>query len=246
MSESAIRARGLEKHFGAVSALRGVDLEVEQGSVHAILGPNGAGKTTLLRILSGLSHATRGEVEIKTNASPACAPRHARAFVGYVGHATLLYPELTASENLVFVGRLYGIEKPEVRASQLLREEGLEDVQHRKAGTFSRGMAQRLSIARALVHDPRLVFLDEPFTGLDGPSRSRLAERLETLRDEGRTLVLITHDLRIASRLAQTAHFLLRGEIVHRAKNDEVAAHRLESSYREWIEGNGSGERSVP
>ncbi len=236
MSSVALRARSLEKRFGAVVALRGLDLEVERGAVHAILGPNGAGKSTLLRILAGLSHPSRGEVRIISPDGIESDPRKARRALGYVGHASLIYPELSARENLLFTGRLYGVPNRDQRARQLLREEGLEGAADRRAGDFSRGMAQRLSIARALVHDPELILLDEPFTGLDRRSARRLTTRLSALRDEGRTLVLITHDLDQAGELADTAQVMIRGNFVRSLAGDELESHSLEAAYVEALE----------
>ncbi|MCP4037531.1 MAG: ABC transporter ATP-binding protein, partial [bacterium] len=200
-----------------------------RGTIHAILGPNGAGKTTLLRILAGLSHPTAGEVEIDVDGE-AKKPKHARAALGYVGHATLLYPELSARENLLFTARLYGLGDGEARAAQLLEDEGLSDVADLRAGTFSRGMAQRLSIARARIHDPKVVLLDEPFTGLDRRSADRLAEHLTGLRAEGRALVLITHDAAMAARLAERAEILIAGRVADRVSGRDLNVERLEAS----------------
>jgi len=227
-----VAARGLRKHFGALSALDGIDLELAEGRTLAILGPNGAGKSTLLRVVAGLAHPTGGELVVLAGRNR----RAARAQVGFVGHATLLYSELSARENLVFAGRLYGLADPHARADTLLREEALEPVADRRAGTFSRGMAQRLAIARALVHDPRLVLLDEPFTGLDGRAADRLASRLGRLRSEGRTLLLVTHDLARASALADEVVILLHGRVVHHASGDALSAAALEESYRAALE----------
>ncbi len=232
MSETALRARAVEKRFGALRALRGVDLTVERGSIHAVLGPNGAGKTTLLRILAGLSHATAGSVEIDIAGQPV-EPKHARGAIGYVGHATLIHPELTARENLLFAARLYRVEDAEVRAQRLLDDEALGNVADVRAGAFSRGMSQRLSIARARIHDPSLVLLDEPFTGLDRAAMGRLAAHLERLRDEGRALVLITHDVEIATRLASEVSILRRGEISEIVSGTQITIDRLEAGMEE-------------
>jgi len=234
VSDLAVEAHGLEKRFGAVAALRGVDLTLARGSALAVLGPNGAGKSTLLKVLAGLNQPSHGSVQMRARDGRSGSPRQARPWVGYVGHATLLYPELTARENLIFAGRLYGVKDPAMRADGLLEEEGLAEFSARRAGTYSRGMSQRLAIARALVHDPELVLLDEPFTGLDHRSTGRLGERLRALRDEGRSLVLITHDLRQAGELADAALFMSRGRVAHRTDEaEEMTAARLESTYLE-------------
>lgn len=231
-----VLARSVVKRFGPVTALRGVDIEVQSGHAIAILGPNGAGKSTLLRILAGLSRPTTGAVEVTRNDRPPSGRGRARAWIGFSGHQTLLYPELTARENLVFHGRVQGVAKPEARADTLLAEEGLQDVATRRAGTFSRGMAQRLSIARALVHDPAIVLFDEPFTGLDRRAGDRLSARLRSLRDEGRAVVLVTHDLLRASEIADEAVVLVAGEVALRAHGDALDPARLEGSYAEAME----------
>jgi heme exporter protein A len=210
LSAPAIEARGLEKRFGPVVALRGVDLAVAEGTLFAVVGPNGAGKSTLLRCLAGLSRPSAGQLRV----GPAGGDRrHRRARVGLVGHATFLYPELSARENLVFAGRLMGVRDAAARAERLLLEHDLADGAERPARALSRGLAQRVAIARALVHDPPVLLLDEPFTGLDPRSADALARRLAALRGAGRTLVLVSHDLARAVELADAALVLARGRV---------------------------------
>ncbi len=232
-----IALRGLEKRFGAVSALRGVDLEVAEGQSLAILGPNGAGKSTLLRVVAGLAHPSGGEIERPDSSA-------SRSRIGYLGHATLLYPELSARENLVFAGRLHRVADPGTRADTLLAEEDLADVADRRAGGFSRGMAQRLSIARARVHDPALLLLDEPFTGLDHAAADRLSARLGALRERGQTLVLVTHELDRAAALADAAIVLRGGRIVARLAGDDLEPDRLALRYAEATIRARSGDPS--
>ena len=210
MSRTLIAARALEKRFGRAAALRGIDLEVAPGESLAVLGPNGAGKSTLLRLVAGLARPSAGTLCV---AGLPATRREARARIGYVGHATLLYPSLTARENLIFAGRLHGVPQPDARADALLEAEGLSGVADRPAGDFSRGMAQRLSIARGLAHDPEIVLLDEPFTGLDRRSADRLAARLTLLHQEGRTVVVVTHDLPRALHVAGRAIVLSSGRL---------------------------------
>ena len=231
VTEPLLTVRGLEKRFGALTALRGVDLELpaRQRAI-AVIGPNGAGKSTLLRILAGLAHPTGGGVTLAGGHSP-------RAAVGYLGHATLLYPELTARENLIFAGRLQRVDNPAARADVLLEEEGLVEARDRRAGTLSRGMSQRLSIARARVHDPELLLLDEPYTGLDRRSADRLTARLHGLRAAGHSLVLVTHDLHQAALLADVAVVLVRGQIVHRATGEALRPEPLEAAYAAALAG---------
>jgi heme exporter protein A len=223
--------RAVGKRYAAVRALRDVDLEIRPGQSLAVLGPNGAGKSTLLRIMAGLAHATEGELEF-------AGGRPDRGRVGYLGHATLLYPQLSARENLLFAGRLYGVKDLGARADRLLEEEGLTDVAGRRAGGFSRGMAQRLSIARARVHDPELLLLDEPFSGLDEPAAARLGARLETLGDAGHALVFSTHDIGHAARLAASALVLVAGAVERRIEGSAMTESGLRAEYAQALEAN--------
>jgi heme exporter protein A len=149
--------------------------------------------------------------------------RAMRGAVGYIGHASFLYPALTAHENLVFAARLYGVPDPAGRARALLDELGLTPVAERPAGSFSRGLAQRLAIARGLVHDPEVVLLDEPFTGLDPGSTEGLAARIRRLRADGRAVVLVTHDLAQAAALGDCSILLMAGRVVHVGERPSAA-----------------------
>jgi len=233
VSESLIVARGLEKRFGPVRALRALDLEVRAGSTLAVIGPNGAGKSTLLRLLSGLTRPSGGALRVGRGKGDR---RSRRGQVGLIAHATFLYPALTARENLILAARLYGVANPSERANALLEEQELAGVAERRAGGFSRGMAQRLSIARGLVHDPEIVLLDEPFSGLDPRAASRLAERVGALRTARRTVVLVTHDLARAAELADETLLLVRGESVALPSQAGRDAAALERHYREAVE----------
>ena len=231
MSVPLLAMRGVGKRYAAVRALRDVDLEIQPGQSVAVLGPNGAGKSTLLRIMAGLAHATEGELEF-------AGGRPDRGRVGYLGHATLLYPKLTARENLLFAGRLYGVSDLRARADRLLEEEGLADVAERRAGGFSRGMAQRLSIARARVHDPELLLLDEPFSGLDEAAAARLGARLEILGDAGHTLVFSTHEIGHAARLAGSALVLVAGAVERWIEGNGMTESGLRAEYAQALEAN--------
>jgi heme ABC exporter ATP-binding subunit CcmA len=227
---AAVAVEALEKRFGPVVALAGVDFAVPAGRVLAVLGPNGAGKSTLLRILAGLARPSAGAVRIGAGAGDR---RRVRGRVGYVGHATFLYPHLSARENLVFAARLYGVADPAARAAALLAEQGLEPLADRAAGSFSRGQAQRLAIARGLVHDPPVVLLDEPFTGLDPTSADRLAARVRALAAAGRAVVFVTHDLAQAAALGHRALLLVRGRIAFDSGGAPAGAAALEAAWRE-------------
>jgi ABC-type multidrug transport system ATPase subunit len=204
---AAIEARGLSRRFGPVVALHPLDLDVPAGRVLAIVGANGAGKSTLIRLLAGLGRPSAGTVAI----GGAEGERRARrARVGLVAHATMLYPALSARENLLFAGRLFGVADPAARAAELLAAFELEPVADRAVGTFSRGTAQRVAIARALVHDPAVLLLDEPFTGLDVRAAERLEGLVAALRGR-HTVVLSSHDLPRAARLADQGLALAAG-----------------------------------
>ena len=225
---TAVIARNLEKRFGSTMGLDGIDLDIPTGSTTAILGPNGAGKSTLLRLIAGLARPSGGTLEVGGK------PAHhqtARARVGFIGHATGLYPELTARENLIFAARLRGVPNAKTRIEEQLAEAGLTRAADRRTGDFSRGMAQRLSIAVGLIDEPEIVLLDEPFTGLDRAASDRLVERLMGLRQRDRTLVLVSHDVALAARLADAAVVLRRGRIAHRESGDRLDPNILENAY---------------
>jgi heme ABC exporter ATP-binding subunit CcmA len=221
MSRVRLRGEGVAKRFGRIAALRGIDFDLAPGESVAILGANGAGKSTLLRILAGLSRPTKGRFEAlreeSGGASVGLRREQLRGEIGYVGHAPLVYGELSARENLAFAARLQGRRVTGERIDALLDELRLIDVAERRVGRFSRGMLQRLAIARAIVHEPSVLLLDEPFTGLDEVSADRLSQQLRGLEESGRSLVLVTHDPRRAVELTERALVLHRGEVVAQA-----------------------------
>jgi heme exporter protein A len=196
-----LSASGVEKWYGPVPAVRGVDFSMEQGEFLTIFGPNGAGKTTLLRMLAGLLRPTRGEIRIAGERVDPGAHDWRRR-VGVLSHQTFLYGRLTAEENLRFYGRLYGLKDLTDRVAARLAEVDLESRASDRVHTFSRGMQQRLALARTLLHDPDLVLLDEPYTGLDPHAARMLRGVLEQLRDGSRTVLLITHNLAQGLELA--------------------------------------------
>jgi len=178
-----IRARGLAKRFGAKRVLVPLDLDVAEGDFLVVTGPNGSGKTTLLRVLAGLVAPSAGEMQVGVD----------RSELGLLAHEPLVYRELTALENLELFGRLYRVPERRERIGMLLERYGLWDVRHERAASFSRGMAQRLALCRTLLHEPRLLLLDEPFNALDAEGVELLQRELGTLRAE-RTLVVATHE----------------------------------------------------
>lgn len=226
-----IIANALTKQFGPFRALRGVDLDIRPGEFVTIVGPNGAGKTTLLRILATLSRPTDGHVSIAGHALPKGADS-ARRQIGLLSHQPLLYGDLTAEENLRFFGRMYDVPKLEARIVEQLDGVDLLDRKNDRARTFSRGMQQRLAIARALLHDPSVVLLDEPFTGLDPHASDRLEELLHALNNGQRTVVMTIHDLERGWAMCNRALVLARGKIVYEARTNEVDVATFRSEFR--------------
>ena len=207
-----IRARALARAFVGVPVVTGVDLTVAAGEALVLLGPNGAGKTTLLRMLALLVRPTAGELALFGTDGPT-APPDLRRRIGYAGHESLCYPDLTAAENLAFYARLFALDGAATRIATLLGWAGLEGTGRRPVRAFSRGMAQRLALARALLHEPDLLLLDEPWSALDPAAADALTERLTALRAAGRTIVLTTHDVARAAPLATRVAILARGRL---------------------------------
>jgi heme exporter protein A len=206
----------LTKAFGFMPALRGVTLAVERGESVALLGANGSGKSNLLRILSGLSKPSSGMIRVGGWELPREAAA-VRAQIGMVGHKPLVYDNLTARENLRFFGRLYGLEARacDQRASALLAQVGLEKRADDLVRTYSRGMFQRLSIARALLHQPDILLFDEPHTGLDQRASALLDDLMIAARGEGRTILFATHELERAAHVSTRLVVLQRGTVAH-------------------------------
>jgi heme exporter protein A len=225
-----IIATSLTKQFGPFKALKGIDLNIRPGEFVTIVGPNGAGKTTLLRILATLSRPTGGRVSIAGHDLPK-GSGDARRHIGLLSHQPLLYGDLSAEENLRFFGRLYNVPNLEKRIITLLDEVNLLDRRNDRARTFSRGMQQRLAIARALMHDPDVVLLDEPFTGLDPDGADRLEELLRGLNNGSRTVVMTIHDLDRGWAMCSRAIVLARGKIVYEADTKSVDQATFRAEY---------------
>jgi heme exporter protein A len=207
-----IVARGLRRDFVGVPVLASVDLTVEAGEVVVLLGSNGAGKTTLLRVLATLLRPSGGTLAL-FGEDASRRPPPARRRIGHVGHESACYPDLTGRENLEFHAQLHGVSDAPARIAELLRWAGLEDSARRPVRVYSRGMAQRLALARALLHDPELLLLDEPFSGLDPAAVVRLEILLGELRRSGHAVVLSTHDLDRVAAVATRVAMLHRGRI---------------------------------
>lgn len=213
---------GLVKQYGLNPVLRGVDLHVEQGEFVTLVGPNGAGKSTLMAIVATLLRPTSGDVRVGGWRLPEQADR-VRRHIGLVSHNSLLYRDMTAAENLMFFAKLYRLADADARVSDALRKVGLYSRQRDPVGTFSRGMVQRLTIARATLHEPDVLLLDEPYTGLDQEA-SRLLDSL--LREEtarGRTILMITHDLGHGLGLADRLAILYGGRIAHAVTQADIS-----------------------
>ncbi|HEX2779448.1 MAG TPA: heme ABC exporter ATP-binding protein CcmA, partial [Gemmatimonadaceae bacterium] len=185
---------------------------IESGECLALFGPNGAGKTTLLRLLAGLLRPTSGAARVDGVQLPGGA--RARATVGLISHQTMLYPALTALENVVFAARLHGVPDADAAARRALERTGVADRADTPVRALSRGLQQRVTVARALVHEPRVLLLDEPFTGLDDAGSTTLTDTLAELAREGAALLLVTHDVREGLALATHVAVMRRGALV--------------------------------
>jgi heme ABC exporter ATP-binding subunit CcmA len=209
---SALAVSGVWKYYGDFPALRDISFQVQPGRCVALLGRNGAGKTTLLRILAGLSRPSKGDVRI-FGASAQDKPTRSR--VGMIGHGIAIYDELSAEENLKLFAALYGLPDPLASARHWLERTGLDRVKDSLVREFSRGMRQRLAVARAFLHDPTLLLLDEPFTALDDRAIALLQGLLRDALKDGRTVLMSTHQLREALELATDVVLVNRGRMAH-------------------------------
>jgi ABC-2 type transport system ATP-binding protein len=215
VSAAALEIRGLYKQFGGKPAVQSLDLEIPPGEFHALLGPNGAGKTTTLRIVAGLADADAGSVRVFGH-DVAADPLAAKRLMAFLPDDPLLYGKLRPLEYLEFVAGLWGIDAVAARrrAGELVALLGLEDKTGERIEAFSRGMRQKLALAGALIHDPALMILDEPLTGLDAAAARQVKDLLVARVKEGCTVVLTTHILEIAERLAERISIIARGRIV--------------------------------
>jgi len=214
-STSAVAIEGVWKFFGDYPALRDISFDVAGGACLALLGRNGAGKTTLLRILGGLSKPAKGRVTLLGQDARA---EITRKRIGLLGHGIGVYEELSAYENLRLFARLYGIEDPRKTAMEWLERTGLDRVSDGLVREFSRGMRQRLAVARAFLHNPALLLLDEPFTALDDRAIKVLQDLLKGALTEGRTIIMSTHQLREALELATDVALINRGRLAFRGE----------------------------
>ena len=227
----ALELRDVSKQFGVFQALNGVCLRVEPGDSVLLYGPNGAGKTTLLRVLSTLARPSEGKV-FYDGADVHANPAAAKAAIGFVTHTTFLYGELTARENLEFVGKLFGLTDLPQRVAIVLEMFHLRERARTPVRELSRGSQQRVSLARAFLHDPQFLLLDEPFTGLDAASTESLEGLMRSQREQGKALIFSTHDFEQGKAIAQRLVALEGGKV------------RYDGPVRTGVRSQESGDRS--
>ena len=235
--ENAIEVRHLRKAFGTLKAVDGIDFELKQGEFLTVFGPNGAGKTTLIKILAGLTRPSSGTAKV-AGFDVAEGHPEMRKEIGIISHATALYADLTPLENLIFFARMHGLKQPEDRALKVIEEVGLSPRRNDRVRTFSRGMLQRLSIARAVLHDPAILFLDEPFTGLDLHATNVLKEHLQRLHDRHRTILMTTHDISCGLEMCDKVALQVQGKFAFLENIADVDKDQFESIYFDAVRDN--------
>lgn len=228
-----IQAEGLTKLYGDFPALQHVDLEVPQGEFLALLGRNGAGKTTLLKLLALLTRPTSGKLTIRGITHDGDLTELRRG-MGLLGHNSFLYDELTAEENLLFYAKLYGIGEPRSAIRQMLEAIGLSSFGKELVRNFSRGMKQRLAIGRVFLHNPELILLDEPFTGLDDHAVALLENSLLNAHRQGKTILLCTHQLELSLKLASRLLILDRGKVAYQGPNQPDHVEQMRELYLQF------------
>lgn len=233
---AVLEALGLARSYGPIRAVDDISFSLGEGQLLTLLGPNGAGKSTLLGMLGGALRPHAGEIRFRGE------PRDPveiswRREIGVLSHRTFLYGPLTARENLAFYGRLYGLTELAEKVDVRLEEVGLTPHRDRPVRDFSRGMRQRLALARTLLHDPSLVLLDEPFTGLDVHAAALLRDVLARLKDGRRTVVLVTHSLSDGLALADRVAIQVEGRFAFLGDRSEIPSGAAEAFYRRFVEG---------
>lgn len=236
--QPVLEARRLVREFGAIRAVDGIDLRLGEGELLTVFGPNGAGKTTLLRILAGGLRPSRGEVRLRGLGLRVGDPSWHRR-IGVLSHQSFLYGHLTAEENLWFFGRLFGLTDLADRVPSRLEQVGLLERARSRVRTLSRGMRQRLALARTLLHDPDFVLLDEPYTGLDVHAAAVLRGVLASLKDGRRTVILVTHNITEGLEMADRVAIQVRGRFVFSGRRREIDVATFDRFYREQVEAAG-------
>lgn len=239
----AVEVSGVTRTFGRRRAVNGVELTLRAGDCLALFGPNGAGKTTLLKIVAGLLKPTTGSVHVggKVLRSDATA----RAQVGLISHQSMLYGALTARENVEFAARLYGVADVRGAARRALERMRIADRSETPVRALSRGLQQRVSIARAIAHEPHVVLLDEPYTGLDAAGAAALTDMLRDLRAASATLMLVTHNVDEGLAVASAATVMLGGKIVRRDDVASLDPRRYAAEYRSLVVGAATDTSSA-
>ncbi|MBO8168601.1 MAG: ABC transporter ATP-binding protein [Thermoanaerobacteraceae bacterium] len=229
-----IRAENVVKTIGSKTVLKDINLHIEPGEFVSVLGPNGAGKTTLLKVLTLLTPPSEGQVYIagqKITGNPLAL----RKKMGVISHNTFLYGNLTAYENLLFYGRMYDVPNVRQRIKEVIAEVGLQYSLNDPVRTFSRGMQQRLAIARAIIHDPDILFLDEPYTGLDQHAIGILNQVLLNLTNQNRTIYMITHNFEQGLHMSDRIIILVSGRIVYEASSKSLSLEELQDIYLKLV-----------
>lgn len=229
-----IETKALIKTIGDKVILRGINLSIKKGETVAILGPNGAGKSTVLKILGGLIKPTSGEIKIN-GLDMKKDSYESKKKIGFLAHNSFLYDHLTPLENLIFFGKLYGVENVEERAKQLIEEVGLSFFTHDPVQSFSRGMIQRIAIARAIIHQPEILLFDEPHTGLDQQAIKLLNDVIIRMKQEGSTILMVTHDFGQAIETCDRFIIIKNGKVVEDIENIEKNLEAITDKYMEQV-----------
>ncbi|MCL4079367.1 ABC transporter ATP-binding protein [Coriobacteriia bacterium Es71-Z0120] len=233
VDQPVVEARDLTRAFGVRKALDGVSFSIPDGAFLSVFGPNGAGKTTLLKVLTTLVAPSSGSARV-CGLDVVEGAVELRSRIGLISHNPLLYPDLTAEENLLFFAEMYGVERPQERARELLEAVELDHRRLDAARTFSRGMLQRLSIARALLHRPDVLFLDEPYSGLDPHAMDILDSLLTSIRQH-HTFVMVSHDLDKGLELCTHALILAQGRVVLFERREDIDEREFRATYRSVV-----------
>ena len=236
-SDSAIEVRDLRKEFGVLKAVDGISFDLKRGEFLSVFGPNGAGKTTLIKILAGLTRPSFGTARV-AGYEVEEGKAEMRREIGVISHSTALYADLTPMENLIFLGKMYGLERPKESALMVLEDVGLAPRRNDRVRTFSRGMLQRLSIARAILHDPSILFLDEPFTGLDIHASNVLKEHLQSLHNKKRTILMTTHDVSCGLEMCDKVALQVMGRFAFFKDVKEFSKESFETMYFDAVRDN--------
>ncbi|MEH7107244.1 MULTISPECIES: heme ABC exporter ATP-binding protein CcmA [Bacillaceae] len=216
--------------------LRGVDLSIQKGETVALLGPNGAGKSTLLKVLASLIKPTSGTIRMN-GLDLKKQQNEIKKLLGYLPHSSLLYDHYSPLENLVFYGKLYGVHNVEEKAISLVKDVGLSFFLNEPVKNFSRGMIQRIAIARAIIHEPKILLLDEPHTGLDQGAIAILNHVILNMKEKGTTTLMVTHDFKQAAEICDRIIILKNGKMVDDFKIEKQALHIVSEKYEQLMEG---------